>query len=236
MSDHQLGPDEDDLVLDELRRSMRELEAATPAGTFDALPAKVAARLDPAERSQEAPAPAPATAAAFERSTRAQRRSMLQTQVGAPIPWWQTRAAAVALGAVALVAAVALVVVRQLTAGGGASPLEASSAQLGDPRRGGAPTRGADARDVRPGAASEPPRLRAELSETLPVARGCLAARPVEPVALEVQVKSTGSVGAVAVRGSVDEPGAIDCLVEALRGAQVTPWPGDAVTVTLPLY
>lgn len=160
---------------------------------------------------------------------RAKRRSMLETQVGAPLAWWQTRAAAFALVGVALLAAVVLVVLRQR---GGHAPEEGISASADklNPRK--APRVQAP---VTPALTPEQARLRKELAEVLPTARACVAQRPLDGVELTVAVAQRGAVEAVTVAGALAATPEGECIAAALRGARLPAWPA-AATVTIPLF
>ncbi len=152
---------------------------------------------------------------------RAKRRSMLETQVGAPLAWWQTRTAAVALIGVALAAAVVLVVLRQ---SGGHRPEEsigASSNKVRDSVRRAplAPVR--PPAPVVPALTPEQKELRQQLAGVLPGARACVGPRPIDGVALEVQLGASGKVEAVVVRGELASPGAEACIKEALGAVVV---------------
>jgi hypothetical protein len=166
-------------------------------------------------------------------SERARRRSMLETQVGAPLAWWQTRAAAMALVGVALAAAVVLVVLRQR---GGHAPEEgisASADKLRDPRK--APRAPSVQAPVIPAVTPEQARLRKELAAVLPTARACVAQRPLDGVELTVVVAQSGAVEAVAVAGALAATPAGECIAAALRGAKLAAWPA-AATVKIPLF
>lgn len=256
-----------------VRRSMRELDGATPGGYFEALPQRVDASIDSAIESGFVGMDEEASDGATERArrtssqgldfgpdfgardtaenrelrqtarprratdSRAYRRSLLQTQVGAPRPWWQTRALALAVAGAAVAAAVAVAVVKW-TSDGSSDRLGASSSRL-PPRA----TPLAGGRVTAPDEAATAPtedqvKLRALLAAALPAARACFAARPLDEVTLAVTVDGGGAVRALSVRGATGGEATESCVIEAVRSeVEGGSWAsGGARTIAIPLF
>lgn len=279
-----------------VRRSMRELDGATPTGYFEALPQRVEGAIDSAIAAgfvgmddEEAPAgerarrtssqgldfgpdlgararrtstgelrktnpPLESVAEAESvenrelrqtarprRATdsRAYRRSLLQTQVGAPEPWWQRRAVVLSVAGVAVAGLVAVAVGRWTgNSASSSDQLGASSSRL-PPR----PSPRPSDRVTAPSDATEPPtedqvQLRRQLAKVLPAARACFATRPLEEVALAVTIDAGGAVRALSVRGSNVAERERQCVIEAVRDeVEAASWiSGGARTVAVPLF
>jgi hypothetical protein len=209
-------------ALDELlRRSMHALDAQTPAGTFEALPAAIAARL-----AEPPPPVATALATAVAPQPPSPRRS--STLIGAPPRWWQSPRVALAC---ALVAAVALTAVLMsdrvpVTARPGRdSSIGASSADLGDPL--------AHRRLERAALVQ----LQAQFDLLRVSITACMTEPLPAPSALSVDVvvAASGAVSEVAVRGALAGSATARCLEAVVRRAKVSPWRGAPVSLTVPL-
>lgn len=281
-----------------VRRSMRELDGATPAGYFEALPQRVEGAIDSAiaagfvgmdddeapagERARrtssqgldfgpdlggrerrarrtstgELPKTNPPLEGAGAESaqnrelrqtarprratdSRAYRRSLLQTQVGAPEPWWQRRAVVLSVAGVAVAGLVAVAVVRWTgNSASSSDQLGASSSRL-PPR----PSPRPSDRVTAPSDAAAPPtedqvQLRRQLAKVLPAARACFATRPLEEVALAVTIDAGGAVRALSVRGADVAERERQCVIEAVRDeVEAASWiSGGARTVAVPLF
>ncbi len=283
-----------------VRRSMRELDSATPAGYFEALPQRVEGAIDSAIAAgfvgmddDEAPAGerarrtssqgldfgpdlggrerrarrtstgelrktnpplegAGAEAESVENrelrqtarprratDSRAYRRSLLQTQVGAPEPWWQRRAVVLSVAGVAVAGLVAVAVVRWTgNSASSSDQLGASSSRL-PPR----PSPRPSDRVTAPSDAAAPPtedqvQLRRQLAKVLPAARACFAAPPLDEVALAVTIDAGGAVRALSVRGGNVAERERQCVIEAVRDeVEAASWiSGGARTIAVPLF
>jgi hypothetical protein len=168
--------------------------------------------------------------------SRAYRRSLLETQVGAPHPWWQTRAAALAVLGVALAAAIALVVLRRGEGAPSEERLGASSSRLHEPQR--PAVRVMAPPDAAPPLTAEQVQLRDQLAGALPAARACVGARPLEEVELSITLEASGAVAAVVVRGAAAAMAAQACIADAVRAAAAggAIGAGAARTVAIPLF
>lgn len=282
-----------------VRRSMRELDGATPAGYFEALPQRVDGAIDSAiaagfvgMEDEEAPAGERARRTSSQgldfgpdlgarerrarrtstgelrktnpplegvgeaesvenrelrqtarprRATdsRAYRRSLLQTQVGAPEPWWQRRAVVLSVAGVAVAGLVAVAVVRWTgNSASSSEQLGASSSRL-PPRPSARPSD----RVTAPSDAAAPPtedqvQLRRQLAKVLPAARACFAAPPLDEVALAVTIDAGGAVRALSVRGGNVAERERQCVIEAVRDeVEAASWiSGGARTIAVPLF
>lgn len=168
--------------------------------------------------------------------SRAYRRSLLETQVGAPQPWWQTRGAALAVIGVALAAAIALVVLRRGEGDSSEDRLGASSSRLHEPQR--PAVRVTPPPDAAPPLTAEQAQLRDQLGSALPAARACVGARPLEAAELSVTLEASGAVAAVVVRGAAAAVAAQACIEDAVRDAAASGaiGAGAARTVAIPLF
>lgn len=167
--------------------------------------------------------------------SRAYRRSLLQTQVGAPQPWWQTRGAVLSVAGVAVAGAVAFAVVRWRGHGGSSEQLGASSSRL-PPRP--APRAVTAPADAAPAPTEDQVKLRALLSSALPAARACFPTRPLDEVTLAVTVDGGGAVRALSVRGDTGGEVVESCVIAAVRAeVEAGSWAsGGARTIALPLF
>jgi hypothetical protein len=224
---------ENDALEHLLRRSMRALDDQVPAAYFDALPAAIDARIDARSTAEieaglgVAPVPGAAAVAA-----RAKRRSVAQTQLGAPLPWWHSRIAVTVIGAVAVAGAVALLSGRGGPAAGRRSAQTMSAATIADLRNPERP--GVSGGDVEPSGVGEVARLRDRFIAFLPAARGCVGVRsPGDRVMLDVAISPSGAID-VAPRGLAAP--ATGCVIDILRRADVRPWPRAEVKLELPLF
>lgn len=259
--DHALALDLGPAKLDALlRRSMRALEDQVPTGYFEALPAQIAVRLDDkligqsgaeiaiakASRLLDASSlggaldARPSARASKPAASRAQRRSLVTTEVVGPVAWWQSRMMAVGLGAASLVAALVLIVV--VVRGGGAEQQPSlGAASMREPGVGRLPGRRSDEGREEPDpqtAAREAVLL--ELSSVLPQARACLGARPAgAPIVLELTVDPDGDIRDVLVRGPLPNTSAARCISDAVhragQGGKLSPRP-QPQTVRVPLF
>ncbi len=167
-------------------------------------------------------------------SGRGQRRSMLETQLGAPQPWWHSKVAAAALAA-GLAVALALIVTR---GSDGGSDLGASSRPMN--KRGHmADTRVPPVRVIPPA----PPalsldqlRLRQALASSLPEARACVGARPLDRVELTIELLPSGALGTVQVNGAASAQSAAACIIAAVQRLPVAAWSSEPLTITIPLF
>lgn len=265
MSDTEPTEASPDPLDDLLRRTMRALDAQTPAQTFDALPMAVERAIDQAaasgdfgdtlveeaggagavaearrgrrssmsgmraKKSTTIPPPAPPEVAPDSPRGRAHRRSLLETQVGAPHPWWHSRLVA---GGV-LVAAVAIAAVLVLTRDEDQPTASTKTIRETARRSIGMPAPpSADG----PVISAEQVALRQALAGVLPDARGCVTTRPIEGVELQVAMGDRGAMEAVAAVGAIPE-GERACVVSKVKAAAAVTIPSAAgQALSIPLF
>jgi len=213
------GPE---LGLPGMREAREAREAKRPTGAPISAPVREASR--------------EAARARTPSDSRAYRRSLLETQVGAPQAWWQTRGAAMAVIGVAVAAAVALIVLRRGDGGSSEEQLGASSARLRELPR--PAVRVTPPPDAAPPLTAEQVELRGQLGDALPTARACVGARPLDEATLTVTLEASGAVAAVAVRGGPAAMAAEACIAKAVRDAAASGAisAGAARVITIPLF
>jgi hypothetical protein len=176
--------------------------------------------------------PAPPIAAEAPARGRAHRRSLLETQVGAPLPWWQSKMLAGATLAAAVAIAAALVVTRdedQQQLSGSSKNIHDAALREAARRMGKSPASG-------PGWTEDQARLRSALAEAAADLRGCVSPRPLDGVELKVTLDGSGKLGAVEVRGEVTEAGR-GCITTKLHAAPLAPMAQLAnKVITIPLF
>lgn len=269
MSDTEPTEASPDPLDDLLRRTMRALDAQTPAQTFEVMPLAVDRAIDQAvasgdfgdtlveeaggagavaegrrgrrssmggmsaaraKKSTTIPPPAPPEVAADSPRGRAHRRSLLETQVGAPHPWWHSRLVAGGVLVAAVAIAAVLVVTRDedKPTASTKNMRETARRSIGIP----APPLLSDGSVV----SAEQMELRRALAGVLPDARSCVPTRPIEGVELQVSMGDRGAMEAVAALGAIPD-GERECVVNKVRNAAAVTIPSAAgQTISIPLF